>query len=59
VVADLAEVMGAGAAQNVVGSWFKQYNEFVYDVKSGDLVFYKKAYSGYWEAIDANLVKLN
>jgi hypothetical protein len=59
VVADLAEIVGAGTAQGIVGKWFQEYNEFVYIESTGDLVFFKKSYSGYWESVDANLSKLN
>jgi hypothetical protein len=55
VVTDLAEVMGANSAQAVVAQWYQTYNEFVYDEKTGVLIFFKKAYSGYWESEDANL----
>lgn len=57
VVANLAETIGTGAAAGVVQRWYKEYNEFVYDTDFADIVFYKKIYSGYWEAKQENLIK--
>jgi hypothetical protein len=59
VVSDLGEIMGVGAAQGIVNRWFNDYNEFVYNSETGDLLLYKKAYSGYWEAIDKNLTQMS
>lgn len=56
VIGDVALVNGVNPATVKVNEWFNKYSAFVYDKTSGDLVFYKSRYAGYWEN-DSNLEK--
>lgn len=55
VIADIGIHIGVHYATTQVKKWFDDYTSFVYDVDSGDLLFYFKRYTGYWEADNSKL----
>lgn len=57
VISDIGENIGIGAATGLVHKWFSEYNEFVYDSDIADVVFYKKATSGFWEVKQEHVIK--
>ncbi len=57
VISDIGEKIGIGTASGLVHKWFNEYNEFVYDSDISDVVFYKKATSGFWEVKQEHVIK--
>lgn len=57
VISDIGDKVGIGTATGIVYKWFSEYNEFVYDTEISDVVFYKKATSGFWEVKQENVIK--
>ncbi len=49
IIADIGCIIGVNNATVLVNNWYTNYSSFVYDKTTGDLIFSKSRYAGYWE----------
>jgi hypothetical protein len=54
IIQDIALIYGVNPATNKVQKWFNEYSAFVYDSETGNILFYKSRYAGYWDT-DKNI----